>query len=57
MFSFFKKKTPIEKLQQKYEQLMKASFELSKVDRKQADQKVAEAELVLAEIELLKANN
>lgn len=56
MFSFFKKKSPAEKLQEKYEQLMKASFELSKVDRKKADEKVAEAELVLAELEKLKAN-
>lgn len=54
MFSFFKKKSPVEKLQQKYQQLMKESFDLSKLDRKKADQKVAEAELVLAEIEKLK---
>lgn len=54
MFGLFKKKSPLEKLQKKYEQLMKQSFELSKTDRAASDRKVAEAEEVLAEIEKLR---
>lgn len=53
MFSFFKKKSPVEKLQKEYEQLMKAAFELSKVDRKLADAKVAEAEKLLDKIKAI----
>jgi len=56
MFGLFKKKSPIEKLQEQYQALMKESFDLSKVDRKKADEKVAEAESIAQEIEKLKAN-
>lgn len=51
MFGFFKKKTPLEKLNEKYQKLMEESFHLSKTDRKAADAKVAEAEAVLKEME------
>ena len=54
MFGIFKKKTPLEKLNEKYQKLMKESFKLSKTDRKAADSKVAEAEIVLKEIDALK---
>ena len=53
MFGFFKKKTPIDILNEKYQKLMEESFKLSKTDRKAADAKVAEAELVLKEIDSL----
>ncbi len=56
MFGLFKKKSPIEKLQEQYQALMKESFDLSKIDRKKADEKVAEAEIIAQEIEKLKAN-
>lgn len=54
MFGFFKKKSPADKLNEKYQKLMQESFNLSKTDRKAADAKVAEAEAVLKEIDALK---
>lgn len=56
MFGLFKKKSPIEKLQSQYEALMKESFDLSKTDRKKADEKAAEADQIAQEIEKLKSN-
>ena len=53
MFKFFKKSTEIEKLQKKYQVVMQAAFELSKSDRKGSDQKTAEANEILQEIEKL----
>ncbi|WP_436515395.1 Lacal_2735 family protein [Ekhidna sp. To15] len=49
----FSKKSPKEKLQKKYEKLMKESYDLSRSNRKASDQKVAEAEEVLKEIDAL----
>lgn len=54
MFGFFKKKTPLEALNEKYQKLLEESFKLSKTDRKASDAKVAEAEAVLKEIDGLK---
>lgn len=51
--SFFKKKTEKEKLQERYENLLKISFDLSKTNRTLSDQKRAEAEEVLKQIEQL----
>lgn len=53
MFGFFKKKTEKEKLQEKYDKLMKQAFELSRTDRKAGDRKYAEADAVLKELEAL----
>ena len=53
LFSLFKKKTEKEKLQEKYEALMKESFEISKIDRTKADAKIAEAEAVADKIKEL----
>jgi hypothetical protein len=53
MFSLFKKKTEKEKLQAKYEALLKESHRLSTVDRKASDLKQAEAAEVLAKLEAL----
>ncbi|MEP0986609.1 Lacal_2735 family protein [Ekhidna sp.] len=49
----FSKKSPKEKLQKKYEKLMKESYVLSKSNRKASDQKVAEAEEVLKELNII----
>jgi len=38
MFGLFKKKIAVEKLNEKYDQLMKESFDLSKVNRKASDE-------------------
>jgi ATP-dependent protease HslVU (ClpYQ) peptidase subunit len=55
MFGLFKKKTPLEKLQEKHAQLLKEAFELSKTNRKASDLKTAEAAQLADEIAKLKA--
>lgn len=55
MFGIFKKKTEVEKLQIKYESLMKEAYKLSTINRTQSDQKTFEANEVLEQIE--KINN
>ena len=50
MFGLFKKKSEVEKLQEKYEKLQKEAFELSKTNRRKSDEKTAEAEKVLGQI-------
>ncbi|WP_424963454.1 Lacal_2735 family protein [Ekhidna sp.] len=49
----FSRTTPKEKLQKKYEKLMKESYTLSKTNRKASDEKAAEADKVLKEIDAL----
>jgi len=53
MFGLFKKKTEVEKLNEKYDKLMKESFDLSKINRKASDEKYAEADKIMKEIEKL----
>ncbi|MEM7163369.1 MAG: Lacal_2735 family protein [Bacteroidota bacterium] len=53
MFGLFKKKSEVEKLNERYEKLMKESFELSRTDRQAADAKAFEADQILKEIERL----
>lgn len=53
----FSKKTKVEVLQQEYKKLLEASYKLSKVNRIQSDQKMAEAQSKLDEIELLQKLN
>ncbi len=53
MFNIFKKKTELEKLQDAYRKLQEEAFNLSKVDRKAADAKIAEAEEIAKKIEAL----
>ncbi|NND94457.1 MAG: Lacal_2735 family protein [Flavobacteriales bacterium] len=55
MFGLFKSKSPIEKLQKKYETLMSEAHKLSASDRKAGDAKYQEAEEVVKEIERLQA--
>jgi hypothetical protein len=55
MFGLFKRKSPIDKLREKRDKLLKESFDLSKIDRTKSDAKRAEAEEVEKEIEALKA--
>ena len=54
MFGIFKSKSPIEKLQKKYEKAMAEAHQLSAIDRKASDAKYQEAEEIVKEIELLK---
>ncbi|NJB82236.1 Lacal_2735 family protein [Wenyingzhuangia aestuarii] len=54
MFSFFKKKNPIDQLESKYRILLKEAHQLSTINRSKSDAKIAEAELIAEEIEKLK---
>ena len=54
MFGLFKKKTEREKLEDKYEKLMRESFELSRLDRSKSDAKAAEAEEVRKKLDAMK---
>jgi uncharacterized protein Yka (UPF0111/DUF47 family) len=53
MLGIFKKKSEREKLQKKYEELMKQWHALSRTDRAASDRKYEEAEAVLRKIESL----
>ena len=50
MFNIFKKTSPLQKLYQKHEQLLKDAHQLSKTNRSLSDQKYAEAEEILNNI-------
>ncbi|RZS93424.1 Lacal_2735 family protein [Aquimarina brevivitae] len=53
MFNFFKKKSKKEILQKKYAKLLEEAHKLSHTNRKASDDKQAEAEAVLQELEAL----
>lgn len=53
MFKLFKK-DPLKQLTKQYDQLMEESFHLSRIDRKLADQKYAEADAIMQKMEDLK---
>lgn len=56
MFSFFKKKSKLEQLQEQYQKLLQESFTLAKTNRQKSDQKQAEANELLKAIEELQKN-
>jgi hypothetical protein len=56
MFGLFKKKSELEKLQDKYKKLLEESFKLSTTNRSESDKKQAEAQAVLEQIEVLQNN-
>ena len=56
MFNLFRRKTKIEVLNKKYQRLLNEAYKLSTINRKASDEKTAEANLILKEIELLKAD-
>ncbi len=53
MFGLFKKKSELEKLQDKHAKLLEEAFALSKSDRTAADRKTAEAAKVERQIDAL----
>lgn len=57
MFGLFKKKSEIEKLNEKYAQLMQEAHKLWQTSRSAGDKKVVEAEEILKKIEQLNKNN
>ena len=56
MFGLFKKTTAREKLNKKYDLLMEESYKLSRINRKASDEKYAEAQAILKEMENMKAD-
>lgn len=54
MFGLFKKKSPVEKLEIKYQELLKEAYKLSTSNRTQSDAKTFEANEVLKQIDILK---
>lgn len=55
MFGLFKKKSPVDALKAKYTKLMEEAYQLSQTDRRAADDKYAEAEEIMKQIEAFKA--
>ncbi|MEM8893622.1 MAG: Lacal_2735 family protein [Bacteroidota bacterium] len=53
MLGLFKKKSEKEKLEEKYRKLIDESYKLSHTNRSASDQKAAEADAVLKQIEAL----
>ena len=54
MLNIFKKKSKAEKLNAQYKKLLEESYKLSTTNRRLSDSKVAEANEILKQIELLK---
>tara|TARA_B110000879_G_C10804922_1_gene368051 strand:- start:380 stop:553 length:174 start_codon:yes stop_codon:yes gene_type:complete len=57
MFGLFKKKSASEKLEIKYQELLKEAYKLSTSNRTQSDAKTFEANEVLKEIDRLKSES
>ena len=57
MLNIFKKKSKFEKLNAQYKKLLEESYKLSTTNRKLSDSKVAEANEILNQIDLLKSNS
>lgn len=53
MFNLFKRKTEAEKLEIKYKKLLEEAHKLSTVNRSKSDEKMAEADALLKQIEKL----
>ncbi|MFZ6052251.1 Lacal_2735 family protein [Halocola ammonii] len=56
MFGLFKKKSKIEKLEDKHRKLLSKAYEISHSDRSKGDALLAEAEELANEIDKMKAN-
>jgi hypothetical protein len=54
MFGIFKRKSKLEKLEEQYRRLLDDAYKLSTINRRQSDQKTAEANEILKQIEALK---
>ena len=54
MFGLFKKKSEVEKLEERHAKLLEEAFALSKTDRAAADRKTAEAAELEARIDALR---
>lgn len=56
MFGLFKKKSPNDELNGKYQKVLEEAFKLSKTNRSESDKKYKEADEIAKQIEALKAN-
>lgn len=56
MFGLFKKKSEVEKLQEKYKKVMEEAYKLQSINRSDSDQKYLEADKILKQIDALKEN-
>ena len=56
MFGLFKKKSKVEKLEEKYRNLLEEAHRLSTFNRSKSDEKMYEANEILKEIEALKGS-
>jgi hypothetical protein len=56
MFGIFKKKSEIERLQEKHDKLLEEAFKLSKTNRKASDAKTAEANEIAKKMDDLRKN-
>ncbi|MGY6650179.1 Lacal_2735 family protein [Wenyingzhuangia sp. IMCC45574] len=54
MFSLFKKKSPLEKLEKEHKKILKEAFELSSVNRTKSDEKMYEAEQIATKLQELR---
>ena len=54
MFGLFKSVSKMKKLQKQYEKLMSEWHKLSSIDRSKSDEKYAEVQKILDQIEILK---
>lgn len=54
MFSFFKKKNPMDALEIQYKKLLEEAHRLSTTNRSLSDKKIYEAELIVIQIKKLK---
>ncbi|GAB7257463.1 Lacal_2735 family protein [uncultured Polaribacter sp.] len=57
MFGLFKKKSAVEKLQEKYKKLMEEAYKLQSINRADSDTKYKEADDLLKKITELQANS
>jgi phosphomevalonate kinase len=57
MFGLFKKKSEVEKLQEKYKKVMEEAFKLQSINRTDSDSKYLEADNLLKNIEKLQSES
>ncbi len=57
LFNLFRKKSEKEKLEIRYKQILKEAHALSKYNRRKSDEKYAEADQVIKEIESIELNH
>jgi len=57
MLGLFKKKSPEDKLRAEYKKLTEEAFRLSKTDRIAADEKTAQAEKIMTQLEALSSSS